>query len=79
MNLSILYNFNPLCSGVKIDLYVVASVAVSTNGVRLGKGRGFAELEWAILKELGLVDADTLVATTVHQAQIIEEEILHPG
>ena len=32
-----------------IDVVVVASVAVAVNGVRLGKGLGFAELEWAIL------------------------------
>ena len=60
----------------KIDLVVVASVAVSSNGVsrscsnddrivtmipqvRLGKGLGYAELEWGILYELGMVDSHT--------------------
>jgi 5-formyltetrahydrofolate cyclo-ligase len=37
-------------SGVRaIDVVVVASVAVGLNGVRLGKGLGYAELEWGIL------------------------------
>ena len=36
-----------------IDLVVVGSVVVSHDGTRLGKGLGFAELEWGILHELG--------------------------
>ena len=28
-------------------------MAVSMDGTRLGKGMGFAELEWAILSEMG--------------------------
>ena len=53
----------------QIDLVVVASVAVATNGVRLGKGLGSAELEWGILVELGVVSDRTLVLTTVHEDQ----------
>eukprot|EP00667_Euglena_gracilis_P003910 EG_transcript_3926 len=49
-----------------VDLIVVGSVAVSLDGFRLGKGEGFADLEYAILREKGAVDATTLVATTVH-------------
>jgi len=59
--------------GLKLDLFVVGSVAVSRQGVRLGKGKGFAELEWAILYEAGAVDENTLVATTVHEAQLGSE------
>lgn len=65
--------------GFSIDLYVVASVAVAQNGVRLGKGKGFAELEWAILHDLGIVDSGTKVVTTVHEVQLIDNDILHPG
>ena len=32
-----------------VDVVVVASVAVALNGVRLGKGLGYAELEWGIM------------------------------
>ena len=35
-----------------IDLYVVGAVAVTSKGVRLGKGLGYAEMEWAMLHQL---------------------------
>jgi len=56
----------------KIDMYVVGSVVVSPDGTRLGKGMGYAELEWGILYELGMVDQSTVVLTTVHDQQIIK-------
>merc|ERR1719189_934205 len=58
-----------------IDLVVVGSVAVTTSGRRLGKGLGYAEIEWAILYELGVVDQSTTGITTVHESQIVSEEI----
>ena len=36
-----------------IDMYVVGAVAVTREGVRLGKGLGYAEMEWAILYKMG--------------------------
>ena len=64
-------------NGLKIDLYVVGSVAVSAQGVRLGKGLGYAEMEWAILVELGVVDPEkTVVVTTVHEDQIVANDEL---
>ena len=59
----------------KIDLIVCGSVAVSRDGARLGKGGGFSDLEYALTRSLGLVDAHTLVATTVHPLQIVEDVI----
>jgi len=57
----------------QIDLLVVASVAVCpVTGVRLGKGLGYAELEWGILTELGVVSDSTFVVTTVHDSQLVE-------
>jgi 5-formyltetrahydrofolate cyclo-ligase len=57
-----------------IDLVVSGSVAVDETGARIGKGEGFSDLEWAVLRELGLVDGSTPVATTVHELQVREEE-----
>jgi 5-formyltetrahydrofolate cyclo-ligase len=54
-----------------IDLVVVGCVAVSRDGGRTGKGAGFADLELGILRQLGLVQADTPVVTTVHPLQIV--------
>ena len=60
----------------KIDIVVVGSVAVTKSGRRLGKGLGYAELEWGILYDLGVVDQYTLVITTVHDYQIVSDEEL---
>lgn len=57
----------------RIDLIVCGSVAVERGGARLGKGGGFSDLEFAIVAQAGLVDDDTVVATTVHPAQIFVE------
>ena len=58
-----------------IDLVVAGSVAVSKNGERVGKGGGYSDLEYAILRDLGLVDDETPVATTIHERQGLSEEL----
>ncbi|MFC4448455.1 5-formyltetrahydrofolate cyclo-ligase [Halorussus aquaticus] len=58
-----------------IDLVVSGSVAVTEGGARVGKGEGYSDLEYAVLRELGLVDAETPIATTVHDSQVVDEEI----
>jgi len=55
----------------EVDLIVAGSVAVSTDGARIGKGGGYSELEYGILTELGLVEEKTPIFTTVHDAQIL--------
>ncbi|CAG5133034.1 unnamed protein product [Candidula unifasciata] len=57
---------------VKIDLVVVGSVAVSRQGYRIGKGKGYADLEYAMMRSMGAIDADTLVVTTVHDSQVVD-------
>jgi 5-formyltetrahydrofolate cyclo-ligase len=54
-----------------VDLVVTGCVAVDTGGVRLGKGGGFSDLELAVAADAGLVDARTVVATTVHELQVL--------
>ncbi len=56
----------------KIDLIVAGSVAVSSDGSRVGKGGGYSEIEYGILRELGLVSDETPVFTTVHESQIVD-------
>jgi 5-formyltetrahydrofolate cyclo-ligase len=56
-----------------VDLVVSGSVAVRTDGARIGKGEGYSDLEWAVLRELDAVDDDTTVATTVHERQVVDE------
>lgn len=57
-----------------IDLIVIGSVAVNLAGYRLGKGEGYAELEWAILYEEGKVGQETPIVTTIHDLQIVNYE-----
>jgi 5-formyltetrahydrofolate cyclo-ligase len=54
-----------------VDLVVTGCVAVAANGARLGKGGGFSDLEYAVAWEAGLIGASTVVATTVHEAQVL--------
>jgi 5-formyltetrahydrofolate cyclo-ligase len=58
-----------------VDLIVCGSVAVNAAGVRIGKGAGYADLEFALLFELGLVTEQTLIATSVHDCQLLDEEL----
>jgi 5-formyltetrahydrofolate cyclo-ligase len=55
-----------------IDLLVFGSVAVSADGDRVGKGEGYAELEFAVLRTLGRIGPDVSIATTIHDAQLVE-------
>lgn len=61
-----------------VDLVVSGSVAVSERGARVGKGEGYSDLEFAVLSELGAVDEETVVATTVHETQIVDESEIRP-
>jgi len=54
-----------------VDLVVTGCVAVSEDGTRLGKGGGFSDLEFALACEAGMIGPDTLVATTVHELQVL--------
>lgn len=58
----------------RLDFCVVGCVAVSRRGGRTGKGAGFADLEHGIFRELGLTNAETPIATTVHSLQIVEPD-----
>lgn len=58
-----------------VDVIVSGSVVVNEQGERVGKGEGYSDLEFAILRECGLVDDETKTVTTVHEIQVIDEEI----
>ena len=62
-----------------VDLVVCGSVAVNREGARVGKGGGFSDLEFALLVEAGLIGLDTVVATTVHPLQVLEEALPETG
>jgi 5-formyltetrahydrofolate cyclo-ligase len=61
----------PLHKLPRMDAIVCGSVAVTKGGRRCGKGEGYSDLEYAILRELG--HPPVPVATTVHSVQILDE------
>jgi 5-formyltetrahydrofolate cyclo-ligase len=59
----------------ELDAVVVGSVAVTEDGARIGKGEGYSDLEYAILRGLGLLDDDAPVVTTVHDCQVVDDAV----
>lgn len=55
--------------GTTIELVVTGSVAVTRSGKRCGKGHRFADLEYALLRELGQLAVP--VATTAHPLRVV--------
>jgi 5-formyltetrahydrofolate cyclo-ligase len=53
-----------------VDLVVMGCVAVGEDGARLGKGGGFADLEFALAGAAGLIGPGTVAVTTVHEIQL---------
>jgi 5-formyltetrahydrofolate cyclo-ligase len=58
-----------------INLVVCGTVAVNREGVRLGKGAGYSDIEVALLIEDGLVTDETVIVTTVHSLQVVDEPL----
>jgi 5-formyltetrahydrofolate cyclo-ligase len=58
-----------------VDLIICGSVAVNRNGVRLGKGAGYSDIEVALLAEAGLIGSHTTIVTTVHPLQVTDSHI----
>ncbi|MGW3569687.1 5-formyltetrahydrofolate cyclo-ligase [Streptomyces sp. NPDC000941] len=48
-------------------------MAVNLDGARLGKGAGYSDIEVALLQESGLIGPDTIITTTVHPLQVLDE------
>jgi 5-formyltetrahydrofolate cyclo-ligase len=59
----------------RIDLIVCGSVAVNGRGARVGKGGGYADLEYGLLRAAGAVRERTPVVTTVHPLQVVPHAI----
>lgn len=53
----------------RVDATVVGCLAVTRGGKRCGKGHGYADLEAAILAEMGIPNAP--VFTSVHEGQVV--------
>jgi 5-formyltetrahydrofolate cyclo-ligase len=58
-----------------LDLVVCGSVCVNPDGVRIGKGGGYSDLEMALGTEAGWIDGRTTLVTTVHPIQVTDDEL----
>jgi 5-formyltetrahydrofolate cyclo-ligase len=58
-----------------VDLIVCGSVTVNRQGVRVGKGAGYSDIEVALLTDAGLIRPETVIVTTVHQLQVVDDEL----
>jgi 5-formyltetrahydrofolate cyclo-ligase len=58
-----------------VDVVICGTVAVNRKGVRIGKGGGYSDLEFALLVEAGLITEKTMLVTTVHPLQVLVEEL----
>ncbi|XP_023244890.1 methenyltetrahydrofolate synthase domain-containing protein [Copidosoma floridanum] len=58
---------------LKVDMLVLGSVCVNKAGYRIGEGEGFVDLEYAILSKMKAVDENTIIVTTVHDCQILDD------
>jgi 5-formyltetrahydrofolate cyclo-ligase len=58
-----------------VDVIICGSVAVNRRGVRLGKGAGYSDIEVALLEEAGLIGPQTVIVTTVHALQVVDEDL----
>lgn len=56
-----------------IDLFIQGSVAVDSFGNRLGKGKGYGDREYKILKSRGLLKDNVKVVTLVHELQLVDD------
>lgn len=60
-------------AAVPLDILVIGCVAVSRAGQRLGRGNGYVDLDFAVLKHTGAITERTLIVTTVHDEQVYDE------
>ena len=54
---------------------ISGSVAVNRLGARVGKGGGFADLEYGLAIAAGIISPQTPVISTVHPIQVLEEKL----
>jgi len=59
----------------QIDLIVCGTVAVNPRGGRIGKGGGYSDLEYGLAREARLVKPTTPIVTTVHDLQVLDEDL----
>lgn len=60
--------FAPLCN-VDFASCVAVKLLLCSAGFRIGKGEGFADMEYGMMASMGAVSDSTVVVTIVHDCQ----------
>ena len=60
----------------RFDLLVTGAAAISTNGIRFGKGHGYFDLEWAMFSEIHCLTETPLVVCAVHDCQVVDLDLV---
>lgn len=55
----------------RVGAFVTGALAVTRAGRHIGGGQAYVDLEWALLREIGLVDDTTPTVAVVHQVQVL--------
>ncbi len=58
---------------IKVDIFLQGCVAIDRKGNRIGKGSGFGDREYRLLKEKGLLSDDCLYVVIAHPIQIFDD------
>ncbi len=69
--------FDEFAASGPVDLVATGAAAVSREGVHFGKGHGYFDLEWGLLREVGLVHQATPVVVLVHDCQVVPDRVPH--
>ena len=59
----------------RVDLMITGISLVTEKGTRWGKGHGFFDLEWAMFREIGVVDQDTPIVAVGHSCQVVSSDL----
>ena len=59
----------------RFDFLATGASAVTTDGIRFGKGHTYFDIEWGMFTDLGLVDEATPVAAIVHDVQVVDDQL----
>lgn len=59
-----------------VDIAITGCVAVTRGGGRTGKGAGFADIEFGLLRQGGLLAPTTPIVTTIHSSMVVPDERL---
>lgn len=68
-------DFADLSAVGKIDLVITGAVAVTTGGEHIGSAHRYLAMEWAVMKQLALVEDATPIIVSVHDCQVVEHPL----